>query len=408
MVSFPDHKRYSEPTKASPADKVGYGRFDFGLSDEQEERAQELHRSSVVVDLHFQGPCSPDVWTPDLVAELDEEVGAGTSDPAAGMDAAFRFLLEKALRGDFPLYRDLYVASGATAGLAEGQLTDERHLLADALLASRIVTTFDWARRARTVADVRAAKDANEVAFWGMCWLNLLRPDDLHLVEAAHELGVMDVVELAYNRQNFIGAGCTERVDPGLSDFGRRFVERCNEVGVIVDTAHSGRQTTLDACRASRRPVVATHTGAAALHPHDRSKTDEELRAIADSGGVVGIFAIPFFLGPPDGPRATIELMLDHVDYVVGLIGWEHAAIGTDWPLALPDGILRRVFVPLAASLGFRDEHAIDAASTLEGFRDPRDLVNVTRGLVARGYQDEQIRGILGENFLRVFEDVCG
>lgn len=391
------------------AARTEYGRFDFRLLDEDEQRAKRLHESSIIIDLHFQGPCSPDVWSAELLAELDDEIGHQTRTPGGDdMDVALRFLLERALRGDFPLYHELFLLSGATTGLAEGRLDGERQLLEDAFLASRVASHFMWARRARSAADIRAAKQANQIAYWGMCWLNLLRPDDLALVEVAHELGLMDVVELAYNRQNFIGAGCTELHDPGLSDFGLQFVRRCNDVGVIVDTAHSGRQTTLDACRASRSPVVATHTGAATLYEHDRSKSDEELRAIAGSGGVIGVFAIPFFLGPPSGTPPTIELMLDHIDYVVQLVGWQHAAIGSDWPLALPEGILRALLLPLAASLGFRDEHGIDVTAALEGFRDPRDLLNVTRGLVSRGYTDEQIRGILGENFLRVFEDVHG
>jgi membrane dipeptidase len=382
-----------------------YGRFDFGLPTDQEERAQRLHWTSVIIDLVFQGPCSPDVWTDELVAELEQELAPRGDD----FVFAYRFLIEKALRGEFSYYRELYALSGATAGLTVGvRLGDERQLLADAFIASRMASEFSWARRARSAADFRAAKNANEVALWGMCDMNLIRPDQLHLVEVAHELGVMDIVELAYNRMNFVGAGCTERYDPGLSNFGLEFVRCCNEIGVIVDTAHSGRQTTLDACRVSRKPVVATHTGAAALYEHDRSKSDEELRAIADSGGVIGVFAIPFFLGPPGGPPPTIELMLDHIDYIVQLVGWQHVAIGSDWPLPLPIEVQRRLLMPKNELHGFRNEHNIDITATLAGFRDPRDLLNVTRGLVSRGYDDQQIGGILGENFLRVFQDVCG
>jgi membrane dipeptidase len=382
-----------------------YGRFDFRLSPEQEERAQRLHESSLIVDLHWQGPCSPDVWTDALLAELDGSL-AGRDD--VWMFATYGFLTEKALQGEFPQFQELYALSGATAGIVYGELSDEPQLLADALQASRLASDFPWARRARAAADIRAAKSAGGVAFWGMAWLNLLRPDDLRLVEVAHELGVMDVVELAYNRMNFIGAGCTERYDPGLSNFGLRFVRRCNDIGVVVDTAHSGRRTTLDACRASADPVVATHTSAAALYECDRAKSDEELKAIAATGGVIGVYAVPFFLGPT-GPRpATIDSMLDHIDYIAQLVGSQHVAVGTDWPLAAPLELQRRLSGPRFAANGFRAEHNIDVTATLEGFRDPRDLPNITRGLVSRGYSDEQIRGILGENFLRVFEAVCG
>jgi membrane dipeptidase len=219
---------------------------------------------------------------------------------------------------------------------------------------------------------------------------------------------VLDVCELAYNRMNFVAGGCTDRYDPGLSHFGLQFVQRCNEVGVIVDTAHTGRQSTLDACEASSKPVVATHTSAAELYACDRAKSDEELRALAGTGGVIGVYAVPFYLAALDGSQPTIELFFDHVDYLCELVGWQHVAIGTDWPIALPHDLQRRILMPRLEDHGFREEHNIDVTTTLAGFRDPRDFPNITRGLVSRGYDDDQIRGILGENFLRVFEDVCG
>jgi len=222
----------------------------------------------------------------------------------------------------------------------------------------------------------------------------------------AHELGIMDVCELAYKRMTFIAAGCTERYDPGLSHFGLEFVKRCDEVGVIIDTAHTGRQSTLDACKASTEPVIASHTSAEALYRFDRAKSDEELKAIASTGGVIGVYAIPRFLGPSG--EKTIELMLDHIDYIVDLVGWEHVAIGIDWPLPLPTRLLNPLLSAAARANGFQPQHEGDRTETLLGFRDPRDWPNITRALVARGYSEDAIRGIIGENFLRVFEQVCG
>jgi membrane dipeptidase len=382
-----------------------YGAFDFGLSEEQEERAARLHRESCIVDLTFQGPGSPDVWTAELEAELD----AALSERGGDFMFAYWFLLEKALAGEYPEYRELYELSGATAGITEAsKLGDREQLLQDALRARRMFDRFPWARRAFRAADVRAAKADGEVALWGMCQFNYLQPGQLDQVNAAHELGLMDTCELAYNQMTFIGCGCTERYDAGLSHFGQQFVRRCNGVGVIVDTSHSGRQTTLDACQASSAPVVATHTSAAALYRCDRAKSDEELRAVAATGGVIGIVCVPFFLAAPGSPGQTIELVLDHVDYVSQLVGVEHVGIGTDWPIALPHALQRRMFIPFLAEIGFREEHGVDVVAALDGFRDYRDLVNITRGLVGRGYSDGEIAAILGENFLRVFEQVVG
>jgi membrane dipeptidase len=144
---------------------------------------------------------------------------------------------------------------------------------------------------------------------------------------------------------------------------------------------------------------------------HARGKSDEEFKAVADSGGVIGIVTVPFFLAPPPtaGKKITIESMFDHIDYVANLVGWEHVAIGTDWPMAMSKTFLMERFLPWAYKAGFRKEDRVDEMrDNLVGFDDYRDFPNITRGLVKRGYSDEQIKGILGENFLRVFKEICG
>src|SRR5205823_4817703 len=115
----------------------------------------------------------------------------------------------------------------------------------------------------------------------------------------------------------------------GLSDFGVTSVKAMNELGIMVDISHSGRQTTLDACEVSEAPIVASHTAAQGIYDHARGKSDEELRAIAETGGVVGILTLPAFLGP--GPDVDINTFLDHVAYVADIAGVDHVCLGTDW-----------------------------------------------------------------------------
>src|SRR3546814_10933429 len=127
-----------------------------------------------------------------------------------------------------------------------------------------------------------------------------------------------------------VGVGCTERVDAGLSLHGVNVVDRCNSIGIIVDTSHCGHDTTLDACRVSRKPVTANHTAAKAVFDHARGKSDDCLKAIADTCGVICIVAVPAFL--TDQPDPTIPLMLHHIDYVADLVDWHHVPIRTDSP----------------------------------------------------------------------------
>lgn len=228
---------------------------------------------------------------------------------------------------------------------------------------------------------------------------------DLNRLDAVYDFGLR-VLQMMYNNQNLIGSGCAERSDGGVSNFGVSFIRRMNELGIIVDTSHSGRQTTLDACRHSTSPVIASHTASSALYPHMRCKSDDEMRAIAATGGVVGIFAMPWFIH--DDPRATtLDHVLDHIEYVAELIGSDHVGIGTDWPMS--DVVWALIYFKdnVAPRLGFEPGTG-PSTELIRGFERYSLFSNFTRGLVARGFNDEDIAKIIGGNWLRVFETVCG
>jgi membrane dipeptidase len=382
-----------------------FGTFDFGLSPEDESRARKLHESAIVVDMLCQGPCGHRAFRP----EWDDEIRARLAVDANLADA-WNFVVELPIRHalaetDGGVLEDCWRTSGVTAGTRERDFVTWRDILASLAIANAQFGQLPWFRRALSGEDIRAAKRDGQIAGFVNSQDTVGLGTDLSLLEDARSLGLA-MIQLTYNSQNFVGTGCTERNDSGLSHFGVRFVERCTDLGMLVDTSHCGRQTTLDACKVSRRPVIASHTSAAALYEVDRAKSDEELKALADTGGVVGVYAVPFFLGP--GKEVTVEALLDHVDYLVQLVGWEHVGIGTDWPLMMSEWALEHVAQPWTQAFGFRPEHNVDALQTLVGFDDYRDFPNITRGLVARGYSDEQVRGILGENFCRVFDEVAG
>jgi membrane dipeptidase len=211
---------------------------------------------------------------------------------------------------------------------------------------------------------------------------------DLDILDQAYAMGLR-MTQVTYNWMNFIETGCNERVDAGLSHFGEKVVPRLNKLGVLIDTSHCGRQTTLDACALSAAPVMATHTAANSLRRHERGKDDEEIRAVVASGGVVGVVSVPFFL--TESENVTVEAMLDHIDCLVKLVGWEHVGIGADRPEQAPKRLLHKVFELFALGIGMRSDHKVTPVNLI-GLDDYRDFPNITRGLVKRGYGDEQIR----------------
>ena len=229
--------------------------------------------------------------------------------------------------------------------------------------------------------------------------------DELGFIRIFHQLGIR-MMHVTYNRRNPLGDGCGEPNDGGLSDFGRAAIEEMNRVGVIVDVAHSGWRTSLEAAKASKKPMVASHTTAAALHRHIRGKPDEVIRAICDTGGLVGVCCIPRFLGG----AGDIAVFLNHMEYLVKKFGAEHVAIGTDVAYSSRNDEAERKKIPKRTegrSAGARWEHlwpadtgkpASHAAESLAWTNWPLFTV----GMVQRGFKEDDIRKILGENVLRV------
>jgi membrane dipeptidase len=262
--------------------------------------------------------------------------------------------------------------------------------------------------------DVQRAKDEGRhcqfISMNGLPGLGAgLDPDDaLNMVDNFYNLGCR-MMHLTYNTRTLIGDGCVEEADAGLSDIGREVVERMNRVGILVDTPHSGRQTTLDAARASTAPMAASHTVCDGVHKHVRGKSDEEIRAIAETGGLIGMTCIPTFLGKP----GNLVRLLDHVDYLVKLVGADHAAIGTDVSSSPedPEGVELKPFPRTRAKDRNWKHHRPKPEDISDEHRNGSlrwtNWPYFTVGLVMRGYSDDDIRKIIGGNVLRVLDDVA-
>ena len=212
------------------------------------------------------------------------------------------------------------------------------------------------------------------------------------------------VSQLTYNSRNMIGTGSTERNDSAISDFGVEVIERMNKLGMAVDVSHCGDMTSIDACAVSKQPVLITHANCRALNPHPRCKTDEAIKKMAASGGVMGITGVRMFVKASE--PTTIEDVLSHYDHVAKLVGVEHVGVGSDIDLygydALPEPIRKKLHASYKASYGFREKDDI------EGLNHPKRTFDLAEGLIRRGYSDGDIEGILGGNFKRVLSGIWG
>lgn len=260
----------------------------------------------------------------------------------------------------------------------------------------------------RMAADITAAKKAKRTGLIYGVQDGVAFETDLDLLEDLHQLGLR-VVQPTYNRRNLLGDGCMEPANAGLSRTGVEAIERLNALNILVDLSHCGRQTSADAIRVSKQPVAFTHTGCAALVDHPRHRTDAELRAVADKGGVSGVFVMPYLAG---GKQPTAADVIRHIEHMIDVAGEDHVSIGTDGTVS-PAVIDQKYKDSFAETTRRRKEAGIAApGETEDGYlfandlNTPRRFETLGQMLADKGHSATRIEKILGRNLMRVFSEV--
>ena len=253
----------------------------------------------------------------------------------------------------------------------------------------------------RTTDDIRAAKSAGKVGIIFGFQDTAPIEHDSRLLSTFKALGVR-VIQLTYMERNYVGDGCLERTDVGLSRFGLEVIEEMNRLGLLIDLSHVGYQTTMEAIEASSQPVAFTHANPRALCDHPRNKTDEQLLALVKKGGLVGANIFPPFLAA--GSKSTLEDFVDVIDYLVKVVGIDHVSIGTDFTEGRPESFFDWLLIGKSRKgpIAKVDFPIVNP----EGIRSSAEFPNVTRAILKRRYSESDAKKIMGENLMRLFETV--
>jgi len=257
----------------------------------------------------------------------------------------------------------------------------------------------------KSADDIRLAKRLNKVGV--MFGAQNCSPieDDIGMVEVMRELNLM-IMQLTYNNQSLLACGCYEENDSGVTRFGRQAIKEMNRVGMIVDMSHSGEKSTLDAIEISHRPIVISHANPLSFHAAKRNKSDRVLRALAESGGLLGFSLYPFHL--KNGPDCSLEEFCNMVADTAELMGIDRIGIGTDLCQQQPLSVLewmRNGRWSKSMDYGEGSKNNADWPAPLSWFRDSRDFPNITQGLINKGFNKEEIAKIMGLNWLNFLDD---
>ena len=277
-----------------------------------------------------------------------------------------------------------------------------------------VQNVVDWNRRfedfssliflGRTAADVvKAQKEGRTAIFFGFQNCSPIE-DNIGLVEVCHQLGAR-FMQLTYNNQSLLGTGCYEENDPGITRMGKQVIKEMNRVGLVVDMSHSAERSTLEAIEISERPIAITHANPTFWHPALRNKSNEVLKALGESGGMLGFSVYPHHL--KDGSDCTLESFCNMIADTAEIMGIKNIGIGTDLCQNQPDSVVEwmrngtwtndRDYGEGSASFaGFPDQP--------EWFRDNRDFVNIVTGLRSVGFSNDDVDLVMGKNWLNFFE----
>ena len=259
---------------------------------------------------------------------------------------------------------------------------------------------------AKTYKDLEEAKRSKRVAILPSLEAASILENEVDRVDVLYGLGIR-CMGITYNDANTLGAGLTESFDGGLTKFGRKVVERMNTLGMVIDISHCGDRTSLDVIEASKSPVMITHAGARKVWDSPRMKPDEVLLACAEKGGVIGVCAAPNTTLSSKNPNEhNIESVMEHLDYLIDLVGIDHVGLGPD--TFFGDHVaLQNAFDSMLSLHESHGNQDYDASPYVKGLENPTEAMsNMIKWLIKKNYKVQEIEKIVGGNALRVLQTI--
>jgi membrane dipeptidase len=361
--------------------------YEAGLTAAQSARAAVLLRDSLVISLHDHPVRFPADMTQAPAYNRTGRQHAGYAGLAAsGMTVVFDNLMDgtACVTGNAPWRWDDIITD---LGMRQADLAHQGQVM-----TVRTVADIDEAFRSGRTGLVFGLESATPVE------------NEIDRLDVLYGLGLRQI-GIAYSDANALGSGLSEVTDGGLTAFGRRCVARMNQLGLAIDLSHASDRTALDTCDRSAVPVLITHAGARAVWDTPRMKPDDVLRAVAATGGVIGMSAAPHTTLSPAHPRHSIESVMDHFEYCAGLVGIEHVAFGPDtfWGDHVA---FHQIFAGLLSVKAARGP-AFEPVAYVDGLENPAEnFCNISGWLVAHGYDDDTIRAVLGGNIYRALQSI--
>ena len=254
--------------------------------------------------------------------------------------------------------------------------------------------------------DIDKAKNESKTAiFFGFQNCSPIE-DDIGLVEKVHELGCR-FMQLTYNNQSLLATGCYEKIDSGVTNFGREAIKEMNRVGIVVDMSHSAEKSTMDAIEISEKPIAITHANPSFWHAAKRNKSSDLLKMLGDSGGMLGLSLYPHHLR--DNSNCSLDSFCEMVAKTAEIMDASKIGIGSDLCLEQPDSVvewMRNGTWTKTKNYGEGSKNKPGFPKQPDWFEDARGFSNIEKGLKKIGFSDDETHGILGNNWYNFYKSI--
>ena len=258
----------------------------------------------------------------------------------------------------------------------------------------------------KSYKDIEKAKEQKKTAiFFGFQNCSPIE-DDINLIEKVHHLGCK-FMQLTYNNQSLLATGCYEKIDSGVTNFGKEVIKEMNRVGIVIDMSHSAEKSTFDAIEISEKPIAITHANPLFWHKAIRNKSNDLLKTLAKSGGMIGLSLYPHHL--KDGTNCNLENFCEMTAKTAELIGVKNIGIGSDLCLKQPDTVvewMRNGTWTKSKNYGEGSKNKPGFPKQPVWFEDARGFKNLESGLKKTGFNQEEVEGILGNNWYNFYKNI--